>query len=289
VSSIRPSFNNRRILVLESRRAAEMTTLVANYGGEPISAPALREVPAESNTDALAFVDDLVGDGFDVVILLTGVGTRALVEIVDRLRDRGSFVAALGRVRIAARGPKPVAVLRELGVTPWVVAAEPNTWRELLAALDSKSHECSLRGSSVAVQEYGVSNAELIEALQRRGADVRNVPVYRWALPENAEPLRRAARDIAAGQIDIVLFTTATQVVHLLEISRQLGIEADVRRRLATMVVASIGPTTSAELREQGVAVDLEASHPKMGFLVRDAAEQAEHVLRTKRGGTAVG
>jgi uroporphyrinogen-III synthase len=289
VSSIRPSFNSRRILVLESRRAAEMTTLVANYGGEPISAPALREVPAESNTEALAFVDDLVGDGFDVVILLTGVGTRALLAVVDRLRDRASFVAALGRVRIAARGPKPVSVLRELGLTPWVTAAEPNTWRELLAALDAQSRESSLSGSRIAVQEYGVSNRELIDGLRERGADVRSVPVYRWALPENPEPLRHAVRDLADGQIDVVLFTTATQVVHLLEISRQLGIEPDVRRRLASTVVASIGPTTSAELREQGVAVDLEASHPKMGFLVREAAEQTEHVLRTKRGGTAVG
>lgn len=260
-----------------------MAALVSNYGGEPISAPALREVPVESNTEALAFVDALLHHTFDLVILLTGVGTRALLAVVDQLRDRGEFVAALRRTRIAARGPKPVAVLRELGVTPWAIAPEPNTWRELLGAIDEKASEFPLRGTRVAVQEYGASNAQLVAGLADRGATVTSVPVYRWALPDNPEPLRQAAHGIADGRIEVVLFTTATQVVHLLEIARQLNIEADVRRGLRSMAVASIGPTTSEELREHGIQIDIEASHPKMGFLVRDAAERAANVLRTKR------
>src|SRR5882672_7012935 len=133
-----PNFNGLTVLTLESRRGAEMATLVANYGGRPLSAPALREVPLESNTEALAFVDALLRDEFDLIVLLTGVGTRGLLAVVDRLRDRAAFVAALSRTRIAARGPKPVAVLRELGISPWVTAPEPNTWRELLTAIDSK-------------------------------------------------------------------------------------------------------------------------------------------------------
>lgn len=286
---VTPSFNKLRVLSLESRRSLEMAALVSNYGGEAISAPALREVPLESNSEALAFVDALLRNEFDLVILLTGVGTRALLAVVDELRDRAAFVAALGRTHVAARGPKPVAVLRELGLTPWVVAPEPNTWRELLAALDGKATEFSLRGARVAVQEYGMANAQLLDGLRQAGADVHSVPVYRWALPDNPEPLRQAAHGIADGRVEIVLFTTATQVVHLLEIARQLNIETDVRRGLAAMAVASIGPTTSEELREQGITVDIEASHPKMGFLVRDAAERAADVLRTKRGGAAVG
>jgi uroporphyrinogen-III synthase len=283
VSPSAPSFNKLRVLVLESRRSLEMAALVSNYGGEPIPAPALREIPIESNSEALAFVDALLQDQFDLVILLTGVGTRALLAVVDTLRNRDAFVAALGRTRIAARGPKPVAVLRELGLAPWAVAPEPNTWRELLAALDAKATEFPLRGARAAVQEYGTANPHLIDGLRERGASVRSVPVYRWALPENSEPLRQAAHGIADGRIEVVLFTTATQVVHLLEIARQLSIEADVRRGLQSMAVASIGPTTSDELREQGIPIDIEASHPKMGFLVREAAERAADVRRTKR------
>ena len=283
-----PSFNNLRVLTLESRRGNEMATLISNYGGRPLSAPALREVPLESNPEALAFADGLVRDEFDLVILLTGVGTRALLAVVDKLRDRSSFVAALSRTRVAARGPKPVAVLRELGITPWLTAPEPNTWRELLSALDSKATEQPLQGARLAVQEYGVSNQQLLEGLRARGARVTTVPVYRWALPEDVEPLRVAARGVAGGEVDVALFTTATQVVHLLQVAVSIGLELQVREALALVAVASIGPTTSAELREQGIPIDIEASHPKMGFLVREAAEHAADVLRTKRSGSAV-
>jgi uroporphyrinogen-III synthase len=277
-----------------------MATLVSNYGGQPLTAPALREVPLESNTEALAFIDALLRDEFDLIVLLTGVGTRALLGVVDRLReakerrqgvqlDRAAFVAALSRTRIAARGPKPVAVLRELGIAPWVTAPEPNTWREVLAALDSKAEDHPLSGSRVAVQEYGVANPQLLDGLRARGARVTSVPVYRWALPDDIEPLRAAARAVADGAVDVAIFTTATQVVHLLKVADGIGLEAKVRRGLASMVVASIGPTTSEELREQGMAIDIEASHPKMGFLVREAAERAPDVLRTKRRGGALG
>ena len=284
-----PSFDNLRVLTLESRRGSEMATLVANYGGRPLSAPALREVPLESNTEALAFIDALVRDEFDLVILLTGVGTRVLLGVVERLRDRAAFVAALSRTRIAARGPKPVAVLRELGITPWLTAPEPNTWRELLSALVSMVQEHPLSGSRVAVQEYGVENPHLLEGLRARGAAVTKVPVYRWALPDDVEPLREAARVVANGGLDVAIFTTAMQVVHLLQVAAAIGLEAEVRHGLASMAVASIGPTTSEELREQGLSIDIEASHPKMGFLVREAAERAADVLRTKRRGGALG
>jgi uroporphyrinogen-III synthase len=266
-----------------------LATLVSNYGGQPLSAPALREVPLESNTEALAFIDALLRYDIDLLILLTGVGTRALLGVVDRVRDRAAFVAALSRIRIATRGPKPVAVLRELGLAPWLIAPEPNTWRELLAALDARTSEHSVAGSRVAVQEYGVANPHLLDGLRARGAAVTSVPVYRWALPDDVGPLTAAARAVADGALDVAIFTTSTQVVHLLKIAAGIGLEAKVRAGLASMAVASIGPTTSEELREQGIAIDIEASHPKMGFLVREAAERASDVLRTKRSGTALG
>jgi uroporphyrinogen-III synthase len=286
---VSPSFNNLRVLVLESRRSTEMAALVSNYGGQPVSAPALREVPLDTNTEAFAFIDALLRHEFDLVVLLTGVGTRVLLAVVDRRGLRPAFLAALGSTKVAARGPKPVAVLRELGLTPWIVAPEPNTWRELLTALDGKAGELTLRGARVAVQEYGTSNPQLLEGLGERGSTVVSVPVYRYALPEDVEPLRAAVRAVAGRELDVALFTTATQVVHLFDVARQMNVEPAVRQGLAAMAVASIGPTTSEELREQGLAIDIEASHPKMGFLVRDAAERAADVLRTKRGGAAVG
>src|SRR5688572_21516895 len=186
-----PTFDGLRVLVLESRRVREMASLVSSYGGRPVQAPSMREVPLESNTEALTFADALVRHEFDLVVLLTGVGTRALVQLVEQVRGtRETFVAALAATRIVARGPKPVAVLRELKITPWLTAPEPNTWRELLAALDDRRSELPLTGLRVAVQEYGASNPSLLAGLAERGAVVTRVPVYQWALPEDLEPLR---------------------------------------------------------------------------------------------------
>jgi uroporphyrinogen-III synthase len=279
-----PSFNNLRVLILESRRAKEMASIVSSYGGDPISAPSMKEVPLETNSEAIAFADALERGEFDLVILLTGVGTRARVAVVERVRgSRDVFVGALGRTRILARGPKPVAVLRELGVPVWLTAPEPNTWREVLSALDGKQPEFPLTGSRIAVQEYGASNPDLLAGLEARGARVTRVPVYQWALPDDLAPLEAAVRAIASGGIDVALFTTATQVVHLLKIAASMGMDDQVRHGLNSCVVASIGPTTSEEMREQGIQPDLEPTHPKMGFLAREAAERAGDILRSKR------
>jgi uroporphyrinogen-III synthase len=244
----------------------------------------MREVPLESNTEAVAFAEGLERGEFDLVILLTGVGTRALIATIERVRgSRDSFIDALRRSRIVARGPKPVAALREVQVPVWVTAPEPNTWREILAILDSRASELSLKGLRVAVQEYGVSNPDLLAALGDRGAIVTAVPVYQWALPEDLEPLRAACRALSEGAVDVILFTTATQVVHLLSVAESLGLGRAVIDGVRKAVVASIGPTTSEELRERGTDPDMEASHPKMGFLVREASERANELLKAKQ------
>jgi uroporphyrinogen-III synthase len=279
----RPSFDGRHVLSLESRRATEVAALISTFGGRPLAAPAIREVPLESNAEALDFAGALIAGGFDVTVFLTGVGTRMLVRAIEGTFPRETFLAALARTKVVARGPKPLAVLRELEVPVWLTAPEPNTWRELLAAIDARASERPLRGARVAVQEYGVSNVELLDGLRTRGAQVTPVSVYRWALPEDLEPLKNAVAAITRGEVDVVLFTTGVQVVHLWQIGREMGLEAELRRELARAVVASIGPTTSEELRRRGLPPDVEASHPKMGFLVREAAEQSERLLRAKR------
>jgi uroporphyrinogen-III synthase len=288
-----PSFQGLNVLILESRRSQEMAALVKTYGGTPIVAPALREVPLESNPQAIAFAEALIRGEFDVVILLTGVGTRALLDAVGGAGKRDEFVAALAETRVVPRGPKPLSVMRELGLAPWVMVPEPNTWREILAAIDKvaidkvagglQASGKILDGVDVAVQEYGVSNPDLVKGLEARGARVTSVPVYRWALPENLEPLRAAVSSVARGEVDVAIFTTGMQVVHLFQVAGMMQQEDAVRAALRGMVLASIGPTTSEELRQQQLTIDLEASHPKMGFLVREAAERAPDLRRAKR------
>lgn len=278
------NFAGMRVLALESRRAKEMAALITTYGGQPLLAPAMREVALDSNSAATQFITGVIMGEFDMAIFLTGVGTRWLAEIAANTAQREPFVAALQRVRVVARGPKPVAALKELGITADVIAPEPNTWRELLAALDRTFPPPTLRNLRVAVQEYGAPSAELLAGLNQRGARVTPVSVYRWALPDDIAPLRSAIKSLAANEIEIAIFTTSIQIAHLFQVAAEMALEGPLRYGLQRCVIASIGPTTSEELHRRGLHADIEASHPKMGMLVKETSDRCAELLRAKRG-----
>jgi uroporphyrinogen-III synthase len=278
-------FSGLRVLSLESRRATEMAKLILNHGGQPIVAPSMQEVPLESNSEALDFARTLASGGLDMVIFLTGVGTRALTRVAKTLYPREQFADALQRVSVVARGPKPVAALRELGVGVALTVPEPNTWRELLRALDERVDTLPLKGRRVAVQEYGESNLELLAGLDGRGARVTRVPVYQWAMPDDTGPLRAAVEAIARGEIDVVLFTTSVQVIHLFKIAAEMKLEESVRQAFGRILVGSIGPITSEALREHGISPGTEPKHPKIGFLVDAAARAASERVKTHAAG----
>jgi uroporphyrinogen-III synthase len=204
-----------------------------------------------------------------MMVLLTGVGTRQLNRVLATRYPETAFAEALRRVTTVARGPKPAAALREMVVAPTLIAPEPNTWREVLSITEGRSEK------QVAIQEYGRPNPELTGGFQARGAHVTCVRVYQWDLPENVAPLREAARKLAAGEFDVVLFTTSVQIAHLMRVAEEQAIGPAALAGLRRAVVASIGPTTTEALEEFDVRPNLEPAHPKMGFLVRAAAEYA--------------
>jgi len=282
-SESKKNFAGLRVLTLESRRGVEMAKLIASSGGVPVVAPSMREVPLETNAEALAFGRTLADGGFDVVIFLTGVGARALARVVETIYPLEKYLAELRKVSVVARGPKPVSVLKEWNIPIAVAAPEPNTWRELLRALDENVASVPLKGRRVAVQEYGVHNRDLLTGLSDRGAHVTSVPVYEWGLPEDLGPLRSAVAAIAGDEVDVILFTTAMQMNHLMQIAKEMNQEDAVRRGLSRMAVASIGPTTSERLREFGMEPDMEPSHPRMGFLVNEVSQRSAEILHRKR------
>ena len=261
-------FDGLSVLSLESRRAPEMAVLIEKQGGVASVAPSMRELPLAENDDAFRFAERLFAGEFDMVMLLTGVGTRQLSRLLATRHPETAFADALGRVTVAARGSKPVAALRDMGITPALVAPEPNTWRELLQVTEGRPER------RVAVQEYGRSNPEFLDALRARGAEVTPVRVYLYGLPQDSEPLREAARRLAAGEFQVVLFTTAVQIEHLLGVAEDQGIAPDTLAGLRKTWIASIGPSTTEALQEFGLHPNLEPSHPKMGILVREAAER---------------
>jgi uroporphyrinogen-III synthase len=267
-----------RVACFESRRAAEIAELVRRHGGEPVSAPTMREVAIGDNPAAAELARRLVDGTVDIVIFLTGVGTRFFIELSQTAVAGERLTGALQKIVTVARGPKPRAALAELGVRPTIQAPEPNTWRELVAAIDAHG---SVAGKNVAVQEYGAENPDLIRALESRGARVLAVPVYRWALPADLAPLEAAIDAVCADTIDVALFTSATQVEHLFRVA---GSRAErLRAGLGAAAVGSIGPICSETLRRHAVGVDFEPEHPKMGQLVLAAARHAGAIRARKR------
>lgn len=269
-------FDGLRVLSLESRRAAEIERLIRAQGGVPLVAPSMRESPLEDNPRAFEFAERLFAGRIDMVIFLTGVGSRLLARALETRWPAESFLDALRKVTVVARGSKPMAVLREWNVPAAIQVPEPNTWREILAAIDGRAER------RIAVQEYGRPATELIDGLMVGGAEVMSVPVYQWSLPEDTAPLREAVRRLCAGEFDVALFTTSIQLQHLLQIACEMHCENAARAALAKTMIASVGPTTSETLEEAGFKPDFEPSHPKMGFLVSEAAANAARLLAAK-------
>jgi len=204
------------------------------------------------------------------------------VQAAESICPREEFLAALGQTRVVVRGPKPAAAMREFNVPVTVAVPEPNTWREIVKALDDNAAKIPLRGKRIAVQEHGEPSPELYAALRDRGAEVVPVRVYRWELPEDIAPLQNAIRLLTKNAVDVVLFTSSVQYVHAALVAAEMELADEFASALGRAVVASIGPTTSETLLENGIRVDLEPSHPKMGFLVKEAAEKSSELLGKK-------
>ena len=274
-------FAGMTVVAFESRMGEHMATLIARHGGNPMVAPSMREIPLENNAEALDFAKALMAENVDLLILLTGIGTKTLVDVWRTQFPLEAIQQALAKTTLVCRGPKPIAALKELGLKPHVTVPEPNTWRDILRTLDDWKPE-GLTGLRIAIQEYGTANTDLVQGLTERGAQVRSVPVYRWALPDDVEPLKRTLRSIVDGKVSVLLFTSAAQVDHVVKLLDAADELAGFRDALAKTMVASIGPVTSQRLLHHHFPVDFEPSHSRMGVLVKEAGEQAGEILTRK-------
>lgn len=273
-----------RVVCFESRRSAESSRMIARQGGEPIEAPTLREVPLRGPSGIDALEKDLQAASPLLLVLLTGVGTELLVEGLTQTVPRAQAISLLNAASttIVCRGPKPHAALKAFGIKPAVVVGEPNTWRDVLREIDERE---LLQQRSVYVQEYGRTNAELVQGLQQRGAtSVRQIKTYAWTLPDDLAPLHAAIERIAAGEAEVALFTSGIQLTHLLQIAEQRGQTPQLYRGLERMVVASVGPLTTEALVAAGLRPDIEPEHPKLGHLMVALGAAAGARLAEKRG-----
>src|SRR5262245_24962716 len=268
--------NGLRVAAFESRRGAELSDLIARHGGVPSVTPAMREMTSPRNPAAVDFANRVMTGHVDAIIFTTGDGVRFLIEQVQRHVDRARFLSAISDVTSIARGPKPAAALHELGIIATHSTAEPHTWREILQVVD---RHVPLANHTVGLQEYGEPNASLLAGLEARGATVICLKLYHWELPEDLSALEASLRKIAAGDADILLFTSGHQVVNVLHVAQCAGLGDRLRQGLRGMVVASIGPETTRTLRQNDLAVDLEADTSKMAALIEAVATRGRDLL----------
>ncbi|MFC4455399.1 uroporphyrinogen-III synthase [Deinococcus sonorensis] len=275
-------FSGLSVLSLETRRGAEMATLIEKYQGRPTVAPSLREDRQDTSLRLRDFAARVkAAPDRQLLVCMTGIGTRLFLQ--DLQRSDAEAFSRLKALRILSRGAKPTQALKQFGLQADTVP-RPHTWREVHDHLLSGS----LRGLDITILEYGEpAPPALVASLAEAGAAVSPVAVYRCAFPDNPEPLRQAVRDTVAGRHQVLLFSSGTQAVHFLRCARDLGLEAELRHALGRMVVASIGPACSEALGELRLPFDLEANPHKMGILVRAAAEHASGLLARKRPAVA--
>lgn len=252
------------VAILETRTGEHLGEMIARRGGTPLLAPALEEVP---DVDPQVVADVLKGwpdDPYRVVIFQTGVGTRALFAATDALSATDLLLRGLAEATVVVRGPKPTGELTARGVRIDLRAGSPFTTETILEALS----RLPLEAVRVLVQRYGATNQSLCAALQARGARVREIATYRWALPADTRPLTRLLDALAESRVDAVVFTSAVQAENLRAVAAAEGRAQSLALWLNRTVVASIGPVCSRMLRSLGVVPTVEADPPKLGPLI---------------------
>jgi uroporphyrinogen-III synthase len=254
------------VAVTAARRREELGALLDRRGARVVHAPAIRIVPLADDAELVSATRAVLAAPVDLVVATTGVGFRGWLEAAEAwdlpLR------AHLRGVRVLARGPKARGAIRGAGlVDAWSPASESSA--EVLEHLLSGA-EGPLPGRRIAVQLHGDPLPELVSGLRAAGADVVQVPVYRWVRPEDTGPLRRLVTAIAARGVDAVTFTSAPAAASLLETADEEGVRAGLLAAFAGGVLAvCVGPVTAAPLEAAGVATR-QPERARLGALARE-------------------
>ena len=260
------ALNGARIGLLESRMSGELATLIRNSGGEPRSAPSVKEVPLSRQGEVAVFIDRLAAGSYKFVLFMTGVGVKALFQEAEGLGRLDELLEALRKTTTVCRGPKPIAVLKRHDIPISIAAPEPNTTAEVIQALKG----LPLANQRVAMLHYGERADEMAEFLSGQGALLDELWLYEWQLPEDTGPMKELISEIIRGELDSVAFTSKVQVRHLFQVAGQIGKADELREALnSKTVVTAIGPTCAASLTEAGVTPLIVPEHPKMGYMVK--------------------
>jgi uroporphyrinogen-III synthase len=245
--------NGYRILILETREEAQFSRLLAEQGADVLQCPMFTIHDAPDPAPIEAWIRRFIDQPVDDLVLMTGEGLRRLMKVVRRIGVEPEFVAALGRARKFARGPKPGRALREIGFEPQVTTEKPTSEGivEMLSRVDLKGHR-------LALQLYpDKDHSPLIGAIEAQGARVDPVLPYVYDAQAAEANIITAIEEMAGGKIDAIALTSSGQVRRLVDTAQAHGRDAQLRAGLERTPVASVGPVVSDELKSYGLRTDI--------------------------------
>jgi len=263
------TLQGRTVALAEGRQLEELARLLESEGVTTLRCPMLSILDVPDPAPVMVWLRELSADRFSHVILLTGEGLRHLLGFAQREGLGEAMIAALGRTRIVTRGPKPGRALKEVGLTPSVVAGAPTT-AGVIATLRSEP----LAGRTVGVQLYSESNPPLVQFLEEAGATVRTVLPYVYAPSADAERVIDLIERMAAGKVDAIVFTSAPQVDRLYKVAEERSLTGLLSQGMERTQVAAVGPIVAEKVRAQGARVDI---LPAQGFVMKNLVQ---HIKR---------
>jgi uroporphyrinogen-III synthase len=275
--------NGYRILILETREEAQFSRLLAEQGADVLQCPMFAINDAPDPAPIEAWIRRCIDKPFDDLVLLTGEGLRRLVKVTRRIGVEPDFVAALGRARKFARGPKPGRALREIGLEPQQTTEKPTSegMIDMLSRID-------LGGHRVGLQLYpDKDHHALVGAISAQGAEVDTVLPYVYDAKAADANIVTAIEEMAKGRVDAIALTNLGQIRRLVETARAHGWEGKLREGFQRTPIASVGPAVSDELKSHGLRTDIspaDGAYFMKPLISAMAAALAKNPPRAARG-----
>ena len=264
-----PRLAGWRVGVTAHRRADEQSELLRRGGATVLTGAVVRTLPFGDDRPLRDATEALLAAPPQLVVATTGIGIRSWFGAAESWGVDRSLVAALDGARRIARGPKARAALATVGLPSH--ADEPT---ERLDALVDALVAGGVAGRRIALQLYGEDVPWAVSRLDAAGADVVPVPIYRWQPPDDLEPARRLLKELLAGQLDAVTFTSAAAVRTFAALADETAVGDDLRAALSSSALAAcVGPVTAEAAAVAGFALRCAPDRGRLGLMVRALAD----------------
>jgi uroporphyrinogen-III synthase len=271
------------ILIAGVRHGTSLSTALERRGANVLRVPEPGNASALHAGDLLTRTGELIADAPDVVVVTSGAGFRAWTRMVHANDLSDALFEMFARTRLVAWGPRAEGAVRHAGLTCELVVASDSP-----DEIGAYVRDRGLRGGRVAVQRHGARTDALDALLVAHGVSVVSVPVVGSGTPPDPLVVRRTVMQAGAGEVDAVLFTSASGADEWLRAAESTRVLDAVRRRASTGALLLIAaPSPHALLDEANLRATV-AARGRVGAFVREAVDHfgsgRRPIVRTTSG-----